>query len=270
MQALVNVPVLPLYKKEKHCEIIEDEVLYGMPVTVLEEIPNNGRVHIRTWYRYEGYVEKNGLWFGEYEADEKQHLIYIAHSTVDILSVPKMQGVLLMTLPMGCFLRKLAPEDESGWVKVKLLNGMIGYVKGAYVKHYREDLEKDEAIFRQMVVRTAQSYLGTQYRWGGKSSYGIDCSGLCSMAYLLNGVIIFRDSHIEQGFPIHQIAYEKLAIGDLLFFKGHVAMWLGNNKIIHSTAKKGREGVVIDSIDRNNPNARLDLWDIYQMCGSLF
>ena len=146
----------------------------------------------------------------------------------------------------------------------------IGYVKGAYVKHYREDLEKDEAIFRQMVVRTAQSYLGTQYRWGGKSSYGIDCSGLCSMAYLLNGVIIFRDSHIEQGFPIHQIAYEKLAIGDLLFFKGHVAMWLGNNKIIHSTAKKGREGVVIDSIDRNNPNARLDLWDIYQMCGSLF
>ena len=271
MNAIVNLPVLPLYKREKACEVIEDELLYGMPVTILED---NGlvsdRVRIRTFYRYEGYVSRKYLWQGEYSKNDQRKLLFTCHPVVDILSEPRVQGILLLTLPMGCFLRQLASEDENGWIKVSLLDGKIGYVKKAYVMPYPQKMLKKETVLRQNIITMAKKYLGTQYRWGGKSTYGIDCSGLCSMAYLLNGVIIFRDSRIESGFPMHEVPFEKIRPGDLLFFKGHVAMWLGENKIIHSTGKNGREGVVIDSIDKRDPHARVDLWDIYQMSGSIF
>ena len=46
-------------------------------------------------------------------------------------------------------------------------------------------LGKNEQEFRDSIIKTALSYLGTSYRWGGKTTLGIDCSGLCQMAYLL-------------------------------------------------------------------------------------
>ena len=71
-----------------------------------------------------------------------------------------------------------------------------------------------------------RSYLGAQYRWGGKTPLGIDCSGIVSMAYLLNGVTIYRAAAIKSGFALHEISLEAAKPGDLLFFPGHVAMYL--------------------------------------------
>lgn len=267
----MNEPVLPLYKGYRSERIIEDEVLYGMPVNILEESFGEARVHIRTHYGYEGYVEKKGLYLnGSQPYKEKDHLVYITHPVVDVLSVPKVQGEILITLPLGCELIACEEADANGWVKVQFLNGNYGYVKASYLLPYPKAPIREEASLREQLVATAMKYLGTQYRWGGKSTYGIDCSGLCSMVYLLNGITIFRDARIEAGFPVHEIPREKLKRGDLLYFKGHMAMWLGNNEIIHSTAKKGREGVVIDSLDPTRLDARTDLWDIYLMSGSIF
>ena len=271
MEVYVNEPVLPLYKGYESERIIEDEVLYGMQVSLLEESFGKERVHIRTHYGYEGYVEKKGLYLNSaHQYEEKDHRVYIAHPIVDVLSAPKVQGEILITLPLGCELIACEEADANGWVKVQLISGAYGYVKASYLRPYQQSTITDEMTLREQLVATAMKYLGTQYRWGGKSTYGIDCSGLCSMAYLLNGITIFRDAKIEEGFPVHEIPRENLKRGDLLYFKGHMAMWLGNDEIIHSTAKKGREGVVIDSIDPTRPNARMDLWDIYLMSGSIF
>ena len=49
-----------------------------------------------------------------------------------------------------------------------------------------------EEAFRESIVQTAYSYLGTQYRWGGKTACGIDCSGLAFMSYFRNGILIWR------------------------------------------------------------------------------
>jgi cell wall-associated NlpC family hydrolase len=112
--------------------------------------------------------------------------------------------------------------------------------------------------------------MGTQYRWGGKSTLGIDCSGLCQMAYMLNGIIIYRDAKIMEGFPIHEIPFEEVKPCDLLFFPGHVAMYMGNGKYVHSTGKNGSDGVVINSFNPKDSDFREDLYQSLKAVGSIF
>ena len=140
----------------------------------------------------------------------------------------------------------------------------------------------DEDKFRENVVKTAMMYLGTQYRWAGKTPQGIDCSGLCSMAYMLNGIYIYRDASIEEQYPVKEIvskeewandpmkAVSRLKAGDLIYFEGHIAMYIGDCKYIHSTAKAGSDGVVINSFRSTDDCFRQDLYDGVTACGSIF
>ena len=120
------------------------------------------------------------------------------------------------------------------------------------------------------MTETALSYLGTHYRWGGKTPVGIDCSGLVSMSYLLNGVVIWRDAQIRESFPVHPIPRSCKKPGDLLFFPGHVAMYLGQERFIHSTARAGSDGVVLNSLDPAAPDYREDLDKGMTAVGSIF
>jgi len=127
-----------------------------------------------------------------------------------------------------------------------------------------------ETQIRRELIRTAYSYLGTQYRWGGKSPLGIDCSGLTFMSYYLNGIIIYRDAAIKEGFAIREINIKDIGIGDLIYFPGHIAMYLGGGKYIHSTARKGSDGVVINSLIKGEEDYREDLAASIKAVGSIF
>ena len=112
--------------------------------------------------------------------------------------------------------------------------------------------------------------MGTQYRWGGKSSQGIDCSGLVFMSYLDNGLLIYRDAQIKEDYPVRPIAREQLKKGDLLFFPGHVAMYLGEGKYIHSTGYEKTPFVTVNSLRAEDPDYRPDLVEKIKECGSVF
>lgn len=128
----------------------------------------------------------------------------------------------------------------------------------------------DEAAFRQGLVKSALSYLGTQYRWGGKSSQGIDCSGLVFMSYLENGVLIYRDARMEEGYPMKSILKDELKPGDAIYFPGHVALYLGEGKYIHSTGHFKSAGVVINSLNPEDRDYREDLAQKIAAYGSIF
>ena len=195
----------------------------------------------------------------------------VIQAYADVLSMPKFQGHHRISLTRGALLSVIAGADENGWVKVGLCDGREGYIKEKFLGEYITTWNPcDEEWIRYQVVNTALSYLGTQYRWGGKSSLGIDCSGLCSVAYMLSGVIIYRDAKIMKGFPMHEIAYENMKPGDLLFFPGHVAMYMGNDKYVHSTGKNGSDGVVINSLNPNDEDYREDLAKSIKAVGSIF
>ena len=127
-----------------------------------------------------------------------------------------------------------------------------------------------EEAFRNALAEQAKKYLGTEYRWGGKSGRGIDCSGLVSSAYMQCGVLIYRDAKLVEGWPMHKIPLEQAKRGDALYFPGHIALYLGAGRYIHSTGAARSGGVVLNSLDPADPLYREDLVKSLYAVGSLF
>jgi cell wall-associated NlpC family hydrolase len=144
------------------------------------------------------------------------------------------------------------PDGRTGWVP----NGQFVPVEEVFYHHpTREDL-----------VRTALGFHGIPYLWGGTSSKAIDCSGLISNTYFMNGIQLPRDAD-QQTLVGREITTnftpEGLEAGDLLFFGRraagdqeesitHVAMYMGDGEYIHSAGY--RERVSINSMDSLQEN----------------
>lgn len=272
MKAIVNTSVCPLLNAPTRESTLEDEALYGMVVDILEE-PAPGWYRVRTHYRYEGIVPAEDLIPGDEAAERWAALpkkVIRNKNFCDVLSAPKVQGWILANLARGCL---VAPEGspENGWQKVLLADGRTGYLpEGILGDYHTAPLSRDEETLRQALVDAAMLYRGTHYRWGGKSPMGIDCSGLVSMAYMLCGILIYRDADIREGFPIHEIPLDRIKPGDLMFFPGHVAMYIGDGRYCHSTARSGDNGFTVNSLDPNAPDYRADLPKMITQVGSYF
>lgn len=280
MKAIANRTVVSLREKPSEQVCLDDELLYGMTAEILEEVPAvDGTavrwVHILTEYRYEAYCKKEELLATQDRLDrweQQDGLCVVMQPYADVLSEPKVQGICLESIPRGGRLIRIGetPEHE-GWIRVELVDGRRGYTKEKFLgPYYPQRFTEDEDLFRRRLVEMAKGYLGAQYRWGGKSPLGIDCSGLTSMCYMLCGVSIYRNARIMEGFPIKEIRPEEKKPGDLLFFPGHIAMYLGNDRYIHSTGKNGSDGVVINSLNPVHEDFRPDLWEKLESVGSLF
>ena len=165
---------------------------------------------------------------------------------------------------------------------MKLADGRFGYIREQFLENkefsqaglWTETLPQkkivDKEAFRRAVVETAKTYLGIQYRWGGRSTAGIDCSGLTSVSYMMNGILTWRDAKIVEGYPVREIAKYEMKMGDLLYFPGHIAMYMGDGRYIHSTGKAGSGGVVINSLNPEDADFRADLAESLYAAGSIF
>jgi cell wall-associated NlpC family hydrolase len=88
-------------------------------------------------------------------------------------------------------------------------------------------------------VTVAERFVGTPYLWGGKSSFGIDCSGLVQIALNATGTGCPRDTDMQQdslGRPLDAAESKNLQRGDLIFWKGHVAIARDALTIVHANA----------------------------------
>ncbi len=248
----------PGFKKE-----LADETLFGRTVKILEE-DKDGWYFVETDYRYIGYIHESQLFIddscGKWD-EEANHLFNWGLG--DVMAEPKYQSFPILQLTKGAIIR-ITGEEKDEWVEMEFPNGKKGWIRKSFLdERIRPGDQQREDNLREKVVETALTYLGTQYRWGGKSPLGIDCSGLCSISYLINGIVIYRDSQIKREFGMRKISREEMKLGDLLYYPGHVAMYIGKDKYIHSTGKSS--GVVINSLNPKDKDYRKDLADIKEI-----
>jgi gamma-D-glutamyl-L-lysine dipeptidyl-peptidase len=133
-------------------------------------------------------------------------------------------------------------ERRDGWARVLTAYDYPGWVREEALEEGKGSLPSGDGGDPVSVART---YLGTPYLWGGMTERGIDCSGLVHMAYRRLGRLVPRDADQQEDAGVE---VGEPAPGDLVTYgdeaADHIAFWLGEGRILHSTGRDGGIGVV--------------------------
>jgi len=261
----VKVPSAFMHESPKVSSECTDELLFGTKLFSICNSPDeevSDMLYCETSYGYRGFIKRKHL--SRRIGTNRKTQYTVISRFCDILPLPEYKFKPILTLPMGSVVEKSTSFGEVGGFTDIEISGRRMFVRASCIKP-RDELTKKtgEEEKRIAIVNTALSYLGTPYRHGGKSTSGIDCSGLCFMAYSINGINLWRDSIPDINYVI-RINRDELKQGDLIYYKGHVTMYIGANEYIHSSATLG--GVTISSFDKNSPSYYDRLSDGIIMC----
>ena len=231
MYLICCVPVSPVRADASHRSEMVSQVLFGEAVQVLEEGQDKW-VRVRCLYdRYEGWITTHVFTeIPEPTANAQSHI------TADWDNEITINGQR-MRIPFGCDLRALQ-NGNAEWGKYSWS------FKGNHLDpQYTKPNEKN-------IRKLGNLFINTAYLWGGRSVFGIDCSGFVQLIYKACGVPVMRDAS-QQATQGEGIGFLQEAVcGDLAFFDNHegkithVGILLNDHEIIHSSGK-----VRIDKID---------------------
>jgi hypothetical protein len=233
MFGICNLSIVPVRKEPSDKSEMVTQLLFGEHF----EITDKNKQWRKICMAYDGYAG----WIDEKqfesisEPEFKSLNINESKVAIDIAEVISNDAIMF-PLVMGSQLPNLFGNTCS-----------LGDVKYLYDGQVRD---LNAFANKLQLIETAYMYLNAPYLWGGRSPFGIDCSGFTQMVYKLSGIKLKRDAfqQAEQGQTLSFIA--EAEIGDLAFFDNadgkiiHVGIVLPENKIIHASGK-----VRIDIID---------------------
>jgi cell wall-associated NlpC family hydrolase len=204
------------------------QLLFGDAFEVLEEKDS--------WHRIRTEWDHCECWI-----DRKQY-IRVSKATFENLrdnSAPVATDLisLLTDLKTGQTFPIVAGSSLPFWYDGDVRIEDQQFRSEASVRMFNQDPSRDA------IVETAYAYLNAPYLWGGRSPFGIDCSGLVQAVFKQNGLRIKRDAwqQVEMGEPYSFV--EEAQPGDLAFFDNaegrivHVGIVCGENRIIHASGK---------------------------------
>ena len=232
MFGICNLANIPLRIEPSDRSEIISQVLFGEHFLILEIQKQWVKIKLQ-FDDYEGWV------------DEKQFKI-ISESAYNKLSNEKnvLNGDLIQYI-----------SDDKNFLMPIPLASSLSFLMFPEINtdNYIFDGKKCSGINpKSQLINTAYLYLNAPYLWGGKTPFGIDCSGFTQMVYKLNGYVLLRDARQQagQGEPLSFI--EESEPGDLAFFDNdegniiHVGIIMQDNYIIHASGK-----VRIDRLDHS-------------------
>ncbi|MGY3794748.1 C40 family peptidase [uncultured Aquimarina sp.] len=225
LYGICNLSIVPLRSEPNDPSEMVSQVLYGEHFKVLEKRKKWSRIRL-AFDTYEGWIDnKQYLEITEETyKDFDNKPIDIASDLIDFVSCENDQ---LMPISLGSSLSALD-----------------------YFQHSYEGNRIQKQQPKEKLIETAYLFLNAPYLWGGRTNFGIDCSGFTQMVYKLNGYKLLRDASLQatQGDPLSFI--EESEPGDLAFFDNdegaitHVGIIMKDNYIIHAHGK-----VRVDRID---------------------
>ena len=232
-----GLSIIPVRKEPSERSEMTTQILFGEHFTVHEQIMGWTRIKI-TYDGQEGWVDQKMISFLSEKAYRKiEHApTAVCTDIFNIIRIPEEQTIMIVagsTLPCWRAYKKEFSIDKE-----------VFPMTGKFMYHQPVDI-------RSFIIRQALLYFNVPYLWGGRSPFGIDCSGLSQVIYKQAGIFLPRDAceqvHLGTAFSF----VEEAKPGDLAFFDDeegniiHVGMIWEKGKIIHASGK-----VRIDNVDQ--------------------
>ncbi len=161
----------------------------------------------------------------------------VTSSILNIRVSKSTKAKKITTLKKGAKVTLLS--NNSKWVAVKV-NGRVGYTQGQYIRIANGGTASATTMSKgQSVVNYAKKFLGNPYRWGGTSlTRGADCSGYVMSVYRHFGKSLPHSSYAQRRVGRRVSSLSKAKPGDIICYSGHVAIYMGNNRVIHASNPK--------------------------------
>lgn len=225
--AICNLSIVPLRNEPTDTSELVSQVIYGDFFKVIEQRKQWSKIRL-AFDKYEGWVDNKQY----HEISEDQYKSLYKETPIlstDLVEFIEDENKQLFPITLG-----------------SCLNG-ISILNHNYEGHFINN--KSE---KYNIIETAFLFLNSPYLWGGKTPFGIDCSGFTQMVYKLNGYKLLRDASQQatQGEALSFI--EESEPGDLAFFDNnegaiiHVGIIMKDNYIIHAHGK-----VRVDRLDHS-------------------
>ncbi len=216
-----------IYEKSSQTSKVSSQILYGEKFKVLSKTKN--WIKIKTSFdNYVGYI-RNQNYVSKFKPTHK---------------IFKLKSKIFTKLRTEKFIE--TKNYLSFASKISIINenkGFIEYEKNKWVK--KKDIKKVDHIEKDY-LKILKLFLRTKYVWGGKSYRGIDCSAILQLLYYYNNKFYPRDTKDQLKYSITNNKRKKFKEGDIIFWKGHVAVCINSKKLIHAYGPKKK--VLIMSI----------------------
>ena len=199
-----------IYERPSINSKISSQIIYGEKFKVLKKVKNF--LKIRTSYdRYHGYIKNKKL----INKINPTHKVKVLKTRIN-----KSNNFLPFSSEIEIIKRKknYVMFEKNKWIKQKDIT-LINKKQKNFVK-----------IFK--------SYLNCKYKWGGKTHDGIDCSALIQIFYKFNKIFFPRDTIDQIRYKKGKKTKKKFRIGDIIYWKGHVAVCIDSKKLIHAYGPK--------------------------------
>lgn len=234
LYGICNLSSAPLRASASDTSEMISQVLFGETFEIIEKEKEWSTIRL-TFDGYEGHIDNKQFTkiSEDYFLKLKTEKQYFSGEIIDFITNEKNE---LTTIPLGS---RLPFYNNS---KLQINSNTFSY-QGAVLS---------EKKIKNKIAQTAFIYLNTPFLWGGKTPFGIDCSGLTQMVYKLCGHALLRDAK-EQATQGEVLSFiEESEPGDLAFFDNeegeitHVGIILNDYNIIHAHGK-----VRIDTLDHS-------------------
>ena len=200
-----SYPYINIFENPSNNSKISSQILYGEKFKVLGKVKNF--LKIRTSYdRYHGFIKKKKF----------EKTIKATHK-VKVLKTKILKSNKF--LPFSSEIEILKKKKnyvmfkKNKWIKAKDINP---------INHKNKN-----------ILKILKLFLHCKYKWGGKSYDGIDCSALIQLFYKFNNKFFPRDTVDQVKFK-KGINIKKFKLGDIIYWKGHVAICINSKKLIHA------------------------------------